>query len=316
MRYLAVVLSAAAGVQAARQCSTTTGYTHRVLDARYDGPDVDKPGSDLATISVSLSSSTTPLYECVAQWPESWKGFHNVTEKLIWSDCIWTGAGSGADKSVAFAVDWNKKVVYLAHVFACSDREGTDGLATGTLPLSELDCDYTEEGSAYCIPKATSSGARPDLRISTVLAPTAPDANTASCSEISEQYQSWTLENWHRQFVLTPGSFEPKAGTDTGPSFTLKSLGVNGVTFTCAPTSAPVGPFQGECKSDVTKAAATFTFDPKLNILTVKQKWDCGDSAALETVGVGYMQGTCDRGFNSDVFTCSSEPVLIGTEAL
>lgn len=124
MRYLAVVLSTVAGVQAARQCSTTTGYTHRVLDARYDGPDVDKPGSDLATISVSLSSSTTPLYECVAQWPDSWKGFHNVTEKLIWSDCIWTGAGSGADKSVAFAVDWNKKVVYLAHVFACSDREG------------------------------------------------------------------------------------------------------------------------------------------------------------------------------------------------
>ncbi|KAK0672424.1 hypothetical protein QBC41DRAFT_381237 [Cercophora samala] len=316
MRYLAIVLSAAAGVQAARQCSTTTGYTHRVLDARYDGPDVDKPGSDLATISVSLSSSTTPLYECVAQWPESWKGFHNVTEKLIWSDCIWTGAGTGADKSMAFAVDWNKKVVYLAHVFACSDRQGTEGLATGTLPLSDLDCDYTEDGSAYCTPKATSSGARPDLRISTILEPAAPDANTASCSDISEQYQSWTLEKWHRQFVLTPGTFEPKAGTDTGPSFTLKSLGVHGATFTCATTSASVGPFQGECKSDVAKAAATFTFDPKLNILTVKQKWDCGNSAALETVGVGYMQGTCDRGFNSDVFTCSSEPVLIGTEAL
>ncbi len=116
-----------AGVSAARACggtaATAGSYTHRVLLLRYDGPDPQK-ADNLSTIALALSNSATPLYECVAQWPEHWAGWYEGGDKIIWGDCIFTGAGSGADKTVSFAVDWKTRVLYLSHAFACSDKRG------------------------------------------------------------------------------------------------------------------------------------------------------------------------------------------------
>lgn len=109
---------------AARNCATTTTtFQYRILEARYDGPDPTK-ANNLSTIAVSLGTSTTPLYECVAQWPEDWAGWYEGGSNIIWSDCIWTGAGSGADKTVSLAVDWKTKNLYLTHTFDCSNQAG------------------------------------------------------------------------------------------------------------------------------------------------------------------------------------------------
>lgn len=305
-----------AAVNAARACNAAS-FTHRILEARYDGPDQSKPASNLSTIALSLGSATTPLYECVAQWPESWEGWYQGGDKNpIWTDCIWTGAGTGPDKTVSVAVDWRKKVVYLTHTFACSDKQGSEGLATGTLSLADLECGHTDDNSEYCIPKTTASGARPDLRVITKLAP-APADTSSSCAQVSVQYHSWRLEKWHRQFELVPGTYDPKSETDTGPSFSVTNL-ATGVALSCATTGRQAaGVFEGQCKASAGSSAAGFTFDTALHLLSIEQKWDCGASSSpFAAVGVGYIQGTCDRGFNSVVFTCTSEPVWIGTQTV
>lgn len=121
----AVVLSPS-GAYAARSCdgSTAASFQYRLGDVRYDSPDPSK-ANGLATIAASLqSTSQTPLYECVGQWPESWAGWYDGGSSLIWGDCIWTGAGAGQDETVSFAVDWKSKTMYLAHTFACSNKQG------------------------------------------------------------------------------------------------------------------------------------------------------------------------------------------------
>lgn len=113
------------GAHAARSCDGATGtFQYRLGDVRYDGPDPNK-ANGLATIAASLqSSSQTPLYECVGQWPEAWAGWYQSGSNLVWSDCIFTGAGVGPDETVSFAVDWKSKTLYLAHTFACSGKQG------------------------------------------------------------------------------------------------------------------------------------------------------------------------------------------------
>jgi hypothetical protein len=113
------------GALAARPCgNSSTAFQYRLGDVRYDGPDPSK-NNGLATIAASLQGTGgTPLFECVGQWPEAWQGWYEGESKLIWADCIYTGAGLAQDKTVSFAVDWKKKTMYLAHTFACSDKEG------------------------------------------------------------------------------------------------------------------------------------------------------------------------------------------------
>ena len=111
---------------AARSCDSSTAgsFQYRLGDVRYDSPD-SNADNGLSTIAASLqSSSQTPLYECVGQWPEEWAGRYEGGSSLIWGDCIWTGAGSGQDDTVSFAVDWKSKTMYLAHTFACSNKQG------------------------------------------------------------------------------------------------------------------------------------------------------------------------------------------------
>ena len=132
MRYtapLAVVAALLPGVLAARSCAavgttaTSGNFVLRLLELRYDGPDPTK-NNNISTIAVALGTATTPLHECVAQWPESWAGWYEGGSSIIWTDCIGTGAGFGADKTVSFAMDWKTKKAYLSHSFDCSDKRG------------------------------------------------------------------------------------------------------------------------------------------------------------------------------------------------
>jgi hypothetical protein len=114
------------GAHAARSCDSATSgsFQTRLGDVRYDSPDPSK-ANGLSTIAASLQSSGgTPLYECVAQWPEAWAGRYEGGSNLIWADCIFTGAGTGQDDTVSFAVDWKSKTMYLAQTFTCSNKQG------------------------------------------------------------------------------------------------------------------------------------------------------------------------------------------------
>lgn len=202
----AVAVLLPAGAHAARPCSGTGSFQYPMGDVRYDGPDPSK-GNDIATIAASLGRS--PLYECVAQWPESWAGWHESEggSRLIWADCIWTGAGLGQDESVSFAVDWKTKTMYLAHVFDCSDDPGAQGLATGSISIDFNCTTVAEDGSSFCVPESTSTGARPTLSVTTELAPPPLDP-TATCADNAARYQSWKVENWYVLLLNIQGLLE------------------------------------------------------------------------------------------------------------
>ncbi|KAK4119468.1 hypothetical protein N657DRAFT_581657 [Parathielavia appendiculata] len=299
---------------AARPCgNSSAGFQYRLGDMRYDGPDPSK-NNGLATIAASLQGSTgTPLFECIGQWPKAWEGWYEDGNKLIWGDCIYTGAGLAQDRTVSFAVDWKKRAMYLAHTFACSDKEGSDGLAIGSISL-DLNCTTADDGS-FCVPKSPSTGTRPTLTISTTLLP-APLDGTVACIDASTQYQSWRLENWQRRIEMEPGSSptNPKIVSDSGPSFTLRSLALGG-ELSCATSGQQNGTFVGACRFADAAARTTgeFSFDPKLNMLVISQQWRCDDSTSFETDGVIFMQASCGRVFNSNMFICTSNPVWIGT---
>jgi hypothetical protein len=243
---------------------------------RYDSPDPSKKNG-LATIAASLQSSTgTPLYECVAQWPESWAGWYKGGSEPVWGDCIFTGAGIGADDTVTFAVDWKNKTMYLSHTFACSDRPGTEGLATGSIQL-DVNCTApADDGSSYCILKSTSTGARPTLNIATKLAAASLNA-TSPCADNTKRYQSWKLRDWLRRIVMEPGSSptNPKLVSDSGPSFTLQNM-ASGDVFRCATSGKENATFVGGCQSaNGTTTTAEFQFDSQLNMLEITQHWKC-----------------------------------------
>ncbi|KAK0621702.1 hypothetical protein B0T17DRAFT_300502 [Bombardia bombarda] len=314
-------------VNGSRVCGSTPGtYQTRLIDLRWDGADPSK-GNQFATFAASLGNGATPLYECNSQWPEAWAGWYEGgNSSIIWSDCIWTGAGSGPDKTVSFALDWRTKIMYMSHTFACSDKRGSDGLATGTINL-DLNCSTTTDSLSYCVPKSnTAAGTRPSVLVSTkLLGQISPlNSNAEACAENAKRYQSWRLENWHRQFVMPPSSLTPGVpdktpSSDTGPSFKLTNLASNGV-FNCstAPAKEKDHVFEGVCESmsESTTTTAKFSFDPQLALLTVEQHWNCSPDSIFDAVGIEFMQAACDRNFNSDVFTCTSDPVWIGTKTV
>ncbi len=126
---LSVLLATAATgllAKAARPCANPTGANFQYLlgDVRYDGPDPSM-NDGLSTIAVSLQSPNhTPMYECVAMWPEAWAGWYNNGSSPVWADCAFNGTGPRQDEIVSFAVDWRKQKIYVAHIFACSDKPG------------------------------------------------------------------------------------------------------------------------------------------------------------------------------------------------
>ena len=109
---------------------------------------------------------------------------------------------------------------------------------------------------------------------------------SAACADNAKQYQSWLVERWARQYDLAAGSWAGPGSTaapagDSGPSFTLRSQ-ANRDAFDCKPSARENGTWVGSCApapaaaGDMTPAtSAGFRFDPRLDLLTVTQRWSC-----------------------------------------
>jgi hypothetical protein len=150
----------------------------------------------------------------------------------------------------------------------------------GSVDLS-LECTSTG-GTSHCVVSSTDGGAHPNLRINTALLPGL--LNTyAACNDNSEAYQSWWLENWLWRHELAPGSLPLGLAnpppSDTGPSFTLRSIANNDV-FSCVTSVRQNNTFDGACKAAIgsSSIATEFRFDSELNILTIYERWDCDRS--------------------------------------
>ncbi|KAL7624105.1 hypothetical protein AAE478_005662 [Parahypoxylon ruwenzoriense] len=303
----ATALSLTSGANAARACGNAAeaSYQWRLGAARYDGADPGRSDGS-ATVAISIVPGNRTMgtfFECVAEWPESWAGWYE-DGNIIWSDCIWAGNGPAYDTAVAFAFDQKNQTMYISHTFDCSDKKGTDALATGSVAL-DMDCTTPEGDSTSCT--LNSNG----LDIVTKGGPAHLEAGT-SCADNSEKYQSWQLEEWRRQYELAPGS-TAQPSSDTGPSFTLRNM-ANTDVFDCSPSENKNNTFDGTCKSAAegnSTSTATFHFDRTIDILTITQSWNCSDSSSFDVVGVGYVQATCSR--EKDLLTCTSSPLWIGT---
>ncbi|KAL1838406.1 hypothetical protein VTJ49DRAFT_2690 [Mycothermus thermophilus] len=302
------------GAWAARPCTgETVNFEYRLGDVRYDGPDPSK-NNGLATIAASLQTSTgTPVFECVAQWPEQWAGWFEGDNKPVWADCIFTGAADAQDDTVSFAVDWKTKTIYLVHTFGCSDKPGSVGLATGSITL-DVTC-ITSDDNSYCVPEAPEGAVRPTLNIQTKLrqVPTGP---ASACDEAYSLYHGWVVEGWLREIEMLPGAVPttPNIVFDSGPSFQIKNV-ASGDMLSCSSAGKVNGTFAGACEAvdEESSTNAEFQFDTELNMLEITQRWTCGGGKALGIQGVGYMQGSCGRILGTDRFRCTSLPVWFGT---
>lgn len=154
----------------------------------------------------------------------------------------------------------------------------SDSIATGSFKL-DLECKKTTaDQGAHCTLKSKTT--TPALQVRTV--PGSPRlAANATCRDNSKVYQSWQLENWYRQYKLTPGDPVTPPPSDSGPSFTLRNL-ANGGVFECTPgKKASDSSFHGTCTQAAVAGAAvhtttSFRFDPVLDMLVVTQRWACG----------------------------------------
>ncbi|GAW27392.1 putative UPF0061 protein [Rosellinia necatrix] len=258
-----------------RACSSNaSSYLWRVSDARFDGvaPSV-RDGKAVVAVSI-IPNGTNTFFECVAEWPEPWAGWSPTNEDIIWGDCIWSGAGPTLDTAVAFALDWKTRTMYLSHTFSCSDKKGSSALATGSFKL-DLACENDDDESVHCTLKTKTTG--PSLQVQTV--PGVPSLPAgAPCEDNARVYQSWQLENWRRQYQLTPGDPVTPPPMDSGPSFKLRNL-ASGDAFECVPgNKTEDNVFDGLCTQAAAAAStrASFRFDPMLDILVVTQHWECG----------------------------------------
>ncbi|KAI0542553.1 hypothetical protein GGR58DRAFT_497098 [Xylaria digitata] len=300
-----------------RACSSnpSPSYLWRVGDARFDGA-APNTSDGKAVVAVSIIPNTTnTFFECVAEWPESWEGWSPVDGNIIWSDCIWSGAGPTLDTAVAFALDWKTRTMYLSHTFSCSDKKGSDSMATGSLNL-DLDCKTSDDESTHCTLKSTTTS--PGLQVNTV--PGAPRlAANATCEDNAKVYQSWQLQNWRRQYKLTPGDPVTPPPMDSGPSFTLRNM-ANGGVFECTPgDKTKDNIFDGTCtrvegSAVAANSKASFRFDPVLDMLVITESWECGAETSFDASGVAFIQATCSR--EDDILTCSSLPLWIGTKTV
>ncbi|KAI1486188.1 hypothetical protein F5X96DRAFT_261195 [Biscogniauxia mediterranea] len=321
--YYTTILWLLSRAAASRECGDSTTepstYLWRVGDARYDGADPSQ-GNEKATLAVSIvpgNSTYATFFECVAEWPEPWAGWYE-DGSIIWSDCIWAGNGPTYDTTVSFAVDWKTREMYISHTFDCSDKQGSATLAMGSIHL-DMNCTPVADGPTSCTLQTGGTAASPSLNTT---ASQPPLEGGSGCTDNSDRYQSWQLENWLRQYESIPGSSAGSgtSGTsDTGPTFTLRSM-ANSDVFKCSPSGVGSGDtFDGTCTSaaegdatdTTTTTAATFLFDSQLDILKVTQSWNCSDSTPFDATGVGYVQATCSR--EGDMLTCTSGPVWIGT---
>jgi len=113
-------------VGAERECGRQTSYGWAIRDAQYEAaaPETSvRGGYAYVAASVVPTDGQYASFQCFAEWPVAWDGWYEGgSSQLVWADCVNTAAGSNLEKAVSFAVDWRRRVLYLAHTFGCSDR--------------------------------------------------------------------------------------------------------------------------------------------------------------------------------------------------
>lgn len=311
LRILAPALLSLSGVLAARTCSNeTTAATvqWRQGDVSFDGAEPNSK-TGFATIAISVQpEGRGAVYECVAQWPESWQGYVADSSAPLWSDCVWTGSGPTLDTTTSFAVDWKTKTLYFSHSYGCSSAEGQKGLATGTMDLN-VTCSTTDTGSNRCFSTGASIGnTRPLFNTTQAVTPKGAPA----CCDYANRYQSWEVTDWTREYQAQSPSDTGAPKGDTGPLFSLRNLGAGG-EWECKTTGSDAGVFAGSCEGGwMPGAKAMFAFDANLNILSITESMGCA-SDSFEAKGSAYIQATCDR-FGDKMVCYDDEPVWVGTK--
>ncbi|KAK5625410.1 hypothetical protein RRF57_001126 [Xylaria bambusicola] len=148
-------------------------------------------------------------------------------------------------------------------------------MATGSFNL-DLDCENADDESTHCALKTKTTS--PGLQFKTVASAPRLGAD-ATCGENAKVYQSWQLQNWQRQYMLTPGEPAIPPAMDSGPSFKLRNM-ANGGVFDCTPGNKTAdGVFDGACApaaGTAPNSKVSFRFDPVLDMLAVTQRWECG----------------------------------------
>lgn len=128
------------------------------------------------------------------------------------------------------------------------------------------------------------------------------------------------LDAWYRQYQMATASETPGSTTtppsDSGPSFTMTSV-ANNAAFNCTPSGKQSDVFKGDCTSTASGSSAnglqaSFEFGPALNILTVREDFNCDAGSSFDAVGIAYIQAGCARAYNSHTYSCRSGPVWMG----
>ncbi len=181
-----------------------------------------------------------------------------------------------------------KNVIMYERVEGKLTGHSTEGLAVGSTTL-DMNCTVGTDGANHCVPKA-AAGRTGVSTVTTKQSPAPLDAGSA-CADNSNRYQSWQIQNWERRYQMVPASAQP--GTpepppdDSGPSFTLRSM-ANSDVFLCEAADKQDDAFDGTCTPDdgtgggakvpASSQKTTYRFDPKLDMITITQHWNCSNS--------------------------------------
>ena len=156
-------------------------------------------------------------------------------------------------------------------------------MAMGSANFS-VECALDSDGQTRCsswtwgLASFWDGGPFPLPNITTTQVRSGPEQG--SCPGPKAAYYAWQVEGWrHRYGLDAPANGVYDAAKDPGPSFKLNAQ-VTGETFTCQNSNRRNGMYEGGCKrgSDFSRTTASFRFDPVNDILTVTQRWDCGNS--------------------------------------
>lgn len=151
-----------------------------------------------------------------------------------------------------------------------------DGLATGIVPLN-MNCATTTEGGDMCALVPSDS-----MGFTTKGGPT-PQEPGSGCPSSVDEYQSWQLEQWQRQYELPPGSSSSDPpSADTGPHFVLRNMRNRAADSLSCTNSGAVEDekFTGTCvaANGTSVSTAEFVFDRELSMLTIDQHWQCDEA--------------------------------------
>ncbi|KAK4196740.1 hypothetical protein QBC40DRAFT_312747 [Triangularia verruculosa] len=297
---IVLLASFLAAAHAARPCpASPSPISWQISEWTYDAPDRSMPGraGTDSVIGLYLSTGGT-TYSCFGMWPEEWKGFNKDKSALLWGTCV-NIFGRPIDDTVSFAMDWERRILFASHTFACDNQE-VSGLATASLVLP-TSCDNTGSGGSPTRCLTTSR----QINLNTTQQPRGQ--NPCSSVPASEKYlESWEIREQTKLYQSTPeteGNLFVAVNTATNETFTCASGGRTDDDLAVRGTCAPLGPSGGS-------TIASFSFDIDRKLLTMRQTWTCGSAVStVEALGAATVPAPC---FEDDVPICESSRFWVG----